>query len=192
MKARLALLATMSVVTALSACGDVANLQASLPTTVDTLAVWALSGTPPEFPSGVSIVARQPVPVDGFAGFDVAFDIDNAGNPVIYPVALAVSTPGGSRPVGLLKVPGAFESVSEAPTTGFKTDSGLVLAPGEVVVVQSPHNRSGDVCQFTISPNLYAKFTVDSVNLASRMLFLRMGFDPNCGFRSFADGIPTI
>ena len=192
MKARLALLATMCVATALSACGDVASLQANLPTTVDTLAVWALSGTPPEFPSGVSIVARQPVLVDGFAGFDVAFDIDNSGNAVIYPIALTVSTPGGSRPVGLQKVPGTFETVTEAPTTGFEIDSGLVVAPGEVVVVQTPHNGSGDVCQFTISPNLYAKFTVDSVNLASRMLFLRMGFDPNCGFRSFADGIPTI
>jgi len=65
------------------------------------------------------------------------------------------------------------------------------MAPGEVVVVQSPHNGAGDLCQFTISPQLYAKVTVDSVNLASRILFLRLGLDPNCGFRSFDAGIPT-
>ena len=191
MKARLALLATMCVVIVLSACGNVTNLKATRPTSVDTLSVWALSGTPPDFPSGISVVARQAVRVDGFGGFDVAFDIDNNGNAVIYPVKLVVSAPGGSRPVGLQKVAGTFETALEAPATGFEADSGLVMAPGEVVVVQSPHNGSGDVCQFAISPQLYAKVTVDSVKLASRLLFLRLGLDPNCGFRSFDAGIPT-
>ena len=129
--------------------------------------------------------------VDGFAAFDVALDIDGSGNAVIYPVKLVVATPGGSRPVGMQKVSGTFETVMEAPKTGFETDSALVMTRGEVVVVQSPHNGSGDICQFAISPDLYAKIAVDSVNLASRTLFLRMGFDPNCGFRSFATGIPT-
>jgi hypothetical protein len=191
MKARLALLATMCVVTVLNACGDITNLQASLPTSVDTLTVWALSGTPPAYPSGVSIVAGQAVRVDGFASFDVALDIDANGNAVVYPVKLVVTSLGGSRPVGMQKVPGTFETVAAAPKTGFETDSALVMAPGEVVAIESPHNGSGDLCQFAISPNLYAKIAVDSVNLASRILFVRVGFDPNCGFRSFAVGIPT-
>ena len=191
MKARLALLATMCVVIVLNACGNVTSVRASRPTSVDTLSVWALSGTPPSYPSAISIAARQVVRVDGFAAFDVALDIDGSGNAVIYPVKLVVATPGGSRPVGMQKVSGTFETVMEAPKAGFETDSALVMSRGEVVVVQSPHNGSGDICQFAISPDLYAKITVDSVNLASRTLFLRMGFDPNCGFRSFATGIPT-
>ncbi len=191
MKARLALLATMCVVIVLNACGNVTSLKASLPTSVDTLSVWALSGTPPAYPSAISIVARQPVRVDGFAAFDVAFDIDDKGNVVVYPVKLVVTTPGGSRPVGMQKVAGTFETVLEAPQTGFETDSALVLARGEVVVLQSQHNSSGDLCQFAVSPQIYAKVTVDSVNLGARTVFLRMGLDPNCGFRSFADGIPT-
>ena len=191
MKARLPLLATMCGVIVLNACGNVTNLRANRPTSVDTLSVWALSGTPPSYPSGISIAARQVVRVDGFAAFDVALDIDGSGNAVIYPVKLVVATPGGSRPVGIQKVSGTFETVVEAPKTGFETDSALVMTRGEVVVVQSPHNGSGDICQFAISPDLYAKIAVDSVNLASRTLFLRMGFDPNCGFRSFATGIPT-
>ena len=191
MKARLALLATMCVAVILSACGDPTSLKASLPTLVDTLSVFALSGTPPSYPSGVSIVARQAVRVDGFASFDVAFDIDASGNAIIYPVKLVVSSPGGSRPVGMLKSAGTFEQVVEAPKTGFEKDSALVMAAGEVVVVETPHNSSGDLCQFALSPNLYAKIVMDSVNLASRTLYLRIGFDPNCGFRSFVDGIPT-
>ncbi|MEA2706314.1 MAG: hypothetical protein QOH22_1102 [Gemmatimonadaceae bacterium] len=191
MKARLALIATMCVVTVLNACGDIASLTATIPTFTDTLSLWALSGTPPSYPSGISIPGRQIVRVDGFAGFDIAFDINSSGKTVIYPVKLVVASPGGSRPVGLQKISRSFEDVPAAPTSGFQTDSALTIVPGEVVVVESPHNGSGDLCQFAISPNLYAKIAVDSVNLATRIIYLRMGFDPNCGFRSFADGIPT-
>jgi hypothetical protein len=191
MKARLALLATMSVVVGLNACGDPTNLQANLPTTVDTLSVFALSGTPPTYPSGISLVARQAVRVDGFASFDVAFDINAAGNAVIYPVKLVVLTPGNTRAVGFIKVAGVFDQVLAAPKTGFGLDTGIVMVPGEVVVVQSAHNLDSDLCVFAINPNLYAKFTVDSVNLSNRLLYLRMGLDPNCGFRSFATGIPA-
>jgi hypothetical protein len=191
MKARLALLAAMVVVVGLNACGNPTSLQGSLPTSVDSLSVFALSGTPPTYPSGLALLSRQPVRVDGFASFDVAFDIDAAGNAVISPVKLVVIAPGGSRPVGLLKVPGTFDAALEAPKSGYEADSSLALAPGEVVIVQSAHNLSGDLCQFAINPNIYAKVVVDSIDLASRTLFLRLGLDPNCGFRSFVAGIPT-
>ena len=191
MKARLSLLAAMFVVVGLNACGDPTSLRANLPTSVDSLSVFALSGTPPTYPSGVSILSRQPVRVDGFASFDVAFDINAAGNAIISPVKLVVIAPGGSRPVGLLKVPGTFATALEAPKSGYEADSSLVMAPGEVVMVQAAHNSSGDLCQFALNPNIYAKISVDSINLASRTVFLRLGLDPNCGFRSFVAGIPT-
>lgn len=191
MKARLAVLATMTLAVVLNACGDPTSLKANLPNAVDTLFVFALTGTPPSYPSGVSIVASQAVRVDGFAAFDVALDIDENGRPVVYPVKLVVASPGTARPVGLQKAAGSFEAVLEAPSTGYNNDAKVVLAPGETVVIQSPYNGSGDICQFALSPYLYAKITVDSVKLDSRILYLRMGIDPNCGFRSFADGVPT-
>lgn len=191
MKARLAILAAISAVALLDACGDPTNLKATLPTSVDSLSVFALSGTPPAYPSGVSIVARQPVRVDGFASFDVAFDINASGQAVIYPVKLVVATPGGTRPVGLQRSAGTFETVTEAPKSGYQSDSALVMSTGDVVVVQAAHNASNDLCQFAFNPNIYAKFSVDSVSLASRMIFFKLGVDLNCGFRSFATGIPT-
>jgi len=191
MKARIAIFATMCVVVVLNACGDPTNLKATLPTFTDTLSLFALSGTPPSYPSGLSLLGRQAVRVDGFANFDVAFDINGSGNVVAYPVKLVVASPAGARPVGLLKAAGGFESVLDAPATGYKTDESVILAPGETVVIQSAHNSSQDICQFALSPYLYAKISVDSVNLASRTIYLQMGLDPNCGFRSFASGIPT-
>jgi hypothetical protein len=191
MKARLALLAAMCSALVLSACSDPTNLQANLSTSTDSLTVWALSGTPPSYPSGVSLVGRQVVRVDGFASFDVALDINPDGNAVLYPVKLVVSTPGGTRPVGLQRVPGIFDSVTAAPKTGFEVDSALVLTPGEVVTIQSPQNGTGEICQFAISPYIYAKIVADSVDLAARTIFVRVAFDPNCGFRSLAAGVPT-
>lgn len=191
MKARLALLAAMSAVVGLNACGDPTSLQASLPNAVDTLSVFALSGTPAAYPSGLSILGGQVVRVDGFASFDVAFDINPNGDAVIYPVKLVVAAPGTSRPVGLQKVSGLFEAIVEAPKDGFELDSALVMPPGQVVAIQSLHNNSGDICQFALNPNIFAKVVVDSVNLTSRTIYFKLGVDPNCGFRSFAAGIPT-
>ena len=192
MKARLALLATMSVVVGLNACGDPTSLHANLITSVDTLSVFALSGTPPSYPSGINVLARQAVRVDGGAQFDVAFDIDANGDAVVYPVKQVVSLPGGSRAVGLQRLEVKFDSVTEAPKTNYQIDStSFVLTPGETVVIQSQHNFSGDICQFALNPNIFAKVAVDSVNLASRTIYLRMGLDPNCGFRSFVAGVPT-
>jgi hypothetical protein len=192
MKARFAVVAAISAVAVLNACGDPTSIQASLPTSVDSLSVFALSGTPAAYPSGISIVGRQPVRVDGFANFDVAFDINADGKAVIYPVRLVVASPGGSRPVFLQKVAGTFESVTAAPKTGFEGDTALVMLPGEVVLAQSAHNNgNGDLCQFALNPNIFAKFAIDSVSLASRIIYLKMGVDPNCGFRSFVTGIPT-
>jgi hypothetical protein len=192
MKARLALLATMFVVVILNACGDPTSLKASGITSIDTLSVFALSGTPPSYPSGISILARSPVRVDGNANFDIALDIDANGNAVVYPVKQVVSSPGGTRQVGLQKLAVKFDSLLDAPKNGYQIDTtAFVLNPGQTLVIQSQHNFQGDICQFALNANIFAKLAVDSVSLASRTIYVRMGLDPNCGFRSFATGIPT-
>lgn len=191
MKLRLVIIGTLCIAAGLSACGDPVNLKATRPTTTDTLTVYALAGTPPSFPSALSIVARQAVRVDGFGAFDVAFDINPAGQAVIYPLKLVVSLAGGARQIGLQKVAGPFDSVLTAPRTGYQADSALVAATGEVVVIEAQHNGSGDVCGFQLSPYIYAKITIDSIDQQIRTLSFRLVTSLNCGFRSFATGIPT-
>jgi hypothetical protein len=175
----------------LSACGGADPFAAQLPTSQDVYTLFALTGTPPAYPSGLNIYGRTPTRVDGNGNFDVAFDINQDGNAVLYPVKLIVSNVGGDRPVGLKKVPGTFDQITEAPTGTYQTDSAVVAAIGETVVVQANRGTSGDVCSLNISPNIYSKILVDSIDVASRTITIETVLDPNCGFRSFAAGIPS-
>ena len=96
----------------------------------------------------------------------------------------------GVNEVGLLKVAGTFESVERAPSVPYETDESLTVSPGEVVVVEARRNRSGDVCTFALSPNVYSKLVVDSVSAGTNAIWVRLVANPNCGFRSFVAGLP--
>jgi hypothetical protein len=183
----LAIIASASI---MSACGDPQNLTAQLATVTDVYTVFALTGTPAAYPSGINTYIRSTTRVDGNANFDVAFDLDATGNVIVYPVQKIVSALGGSRRVGLQKVAGTFESVTLAPG-GTYPDSTIVAKEGDVIVLQAQRNTSGDACQFDISPYIYTKLVVDSVALATRTIIVQSVLDPNCGFRSFETGIPT-
>ena len=173
------------------ACDDSNPFAAQLPTSQDVYTLFALTGTPPAYPSGLNTFARSPTRVDGNASFDVAFDINADGKAVLYPVKLIVTSVSGDRPVGLRKVAGTFDSITEAPTGTYQTDSAVVAAKGEIVVVEANRGSSGDVCSFNISPNIYTKILVDSIDVASHTITIQTVMDPNCGFRSFATGIPS-
>lgn len=186
-KFALAIVASAAILTA---CDDPDLLRASLPTVEDVYTVFALTGTPAAYPSGINTYVRAAVRVDGIGNFDVAFDIDNQGRAVLYPVQKVVSSLSGARRVGLRKVTGTFESVTLAPT-GTYADSVIVASEGDVVVVQSIRNGSGDACQFDISPYIYTKMLVDSIAVDARTITVKTVLDPNCGFRSFESGVPS-
>ena len=186
-KFALAIFASASILTA---CDDPQLLRAQLPTVLDVFTVFALTGTPAAYPSGINTYVRSAVRVDGNANFDVAFDIDAQGNAIIYPVQKVVNSLTSSRRVGLRKMTGNFDEITIAPT-GKYADSTIVASQGDIIIVQSIRNGSGDVCQFDISPYIYAKLKIDSIAVDSRTLVVQSLLDPNCGFRSFESGIPT-
>jgi len=105
-------------------------------------------------------------------------------------VQKVVSTVTSGRRVGLRRVSGNFDDITIAPT-GTYADSTIVASKGDIIIVQSIRNSSGDVCQFDISPYIYAKLKIDSIAVDTRTLVVRSLLDPNCGFRSFESGIPT-
>lgn len=177
-------------------CDNSNPFAAQLPTAEDVFTIFALTGTPPAYPSGLNTYGRTPTRVDGNASFDVAFDINSDGNAILYPVKLVVSSVSGDRPVGLRLIPGTFDSttfnsVASAPTGTYQTDTAVVASKGQIVVVEANRGLSGDVCSFSLSQNIYTKIFVDSIDVASHTIMIRTVMDPNCGFRSFEVGIPS-
>ncbi len=176
---------------AISACSDSLGLKATTPTETDAFIVYALTGSPATYPTTYIAAGRAVGVIDGNGSFDVAFDINSEGKVVLYPMRLVVSPITAFRDVGLLKGNGTFASIERAPTSGYVTDQKLVLAPGEVAILQTSRNTGNDVCMYGLSPYIFAKIGIDSVDLNDRAIFFKSTVNPNCGFHSFKTGIPT-
>lgn len=191
MKLRIFSIAVFGAAIVASACTNPIHITAQAVTVVDTVTVYALSGTSPSLPSALDVFARQPVLVDGFGAFDVAFDIESPTQVRIYPVRLVVTSPSGVRQVGIRKETGTFDQLAIAPAGVYPVDSSVVVSMGEVAVIQTTRALPGEICQYALQPYLYAKLSVLSIDTAARTIKFELGLDPNCGFRSFQPGIPT-
>jgi hypothetical protein len=191
MKLRIFSLGVFGAAIVASACTDPIHITAQDLTTVDTVTVYALSGTSPSLPSGLDVFTRQPIIVDGLAAFDLAFDIVSETQARILPVRFVVTSPSGVRNVGIRPSPGTFDDVLKAPSGTYQTDSSLVVSLGEVVVVETPRGFPGEFCQYALSPYLSATISGIAIDIKTRTIQFELGMDPNCGFRSFEPGLPT-
>ena len=151
-----------------------------------TFTASAVTGTPPNAPSAINFEGRAITRVDGNLNFDVAFDIDAQNRPVLLPLAVVGTPVTGNRIVGLQKLPGLFDSVSEAPKSGYTFDTAMVVTPGQAVAVQAQQS----VCALSLTPYVFAKMVIDSIHVTTRQLFGRATINLNCGFRSLILGTP--
>lgn len=170
------------------ACGDFTGVPASLPTHTDSGTVYAINGAPAGAPTALHIFTAQLVPADANFLFDIAFDIDSSGKVVYMPQRVVASSLASTHSVGLRTLPDSFGAINSAPKSGYRADTSLVTAPNVVVLAQS---NDFNTCGVSLTgSSIYAKIVVTSVDLATRQLKLRYTVDPNCGFVSFAPGIP--
>lgn len=163
------------------ACDDPFEPTAQLPVFTDTISLFAMSGTPPSYPSVVNLFNVATGILQSGAQFDIAVDIDEDSNAVIYPAGL-VSV--GAPRIGLRDTTIAFEALAHAPRGEYPFEDPVVVEPGTVVIVEV----QTQLCQFSFTPFFYSKLVVDSIDHESRKLFMRVTTDPNCGFRSFQNG----
>jgi hypothetical protein len=175
------------------ACGDPSKPKATFANAPSAYTLYAFTGAPVNATTAISFFGG-PSRADANFAFDVAFDLDAQGRAVIYPArALASDLAGGYNRVGLQVVPGSFEALRVAPETGYDTLTARTVSPGQVLAVEMLDVRTG-ACVYSLGGQLvYAKLTIDSVDVARRRLFARTVFDPNCGYRSVVpDSIPEI
>jgi hypothetical protein len=181
------LVAVLGVVLAVAACSDTTKLLANFDTITDTLDVYALSGSPPAFPTALVTPAHTVVRADAGLTFDIAFDIDGSGRALLYPFKTVVDPAAAGRRVGIRVMPVQFDSLLRAPNSGYNYDSVTVAPVGTVLVVQATRSIE---CQFDITPLVYSKIVIDDVDVAARRITFRMLVDPDCGFRDLVPGRP--
>jgi hypothetical protein len=183
----LAVLALFTAATVVTACKDPFALKAQYANEPFVYSLYGISGKgPANSPAAIDFATMSAVRVDGTFNFDVAFDFNATGKIVIIPQKLVGAAVSGARTIGLQRIPGVYDAVLDAPAGGWQFDSTLVIIPGDVVGVRI----TSASCVYQQSTEVYAKFVVDSV-LTGGLIFGRGVMNPNCGFKSFATGIPT-
>lgn len=190
MNLRSLFVAILGVVLAASACTDPNRLIAGVDTVTDTLDVYALTGSPPAFPTALVTPTHTVVRADAGLSFDVAFDIDGSGRALVYPFKVVVDPAYADalgRRVGIRVMPVQFDSLLRAPTSGYNYDSVTVMPEGSVAVIQTFRYSE---CTFDISKTIYSKIVIDDVDMAARRVTFRILVDPACGFRDLVPGRP--
>jgi hypothetical protein len=181
-------LAPFAAAAALWACEDPFAPKADQPNSIQSFAASALTGTPTNAPAALQFVNKAITRIDGGLDFDLAFDIDKQNRPVLLPLGMVGTPVGGARLVGLQRMVGNFDSVTAAPKSGYVFDSVMVVKPGAVIAVQAQES----VCSLSLTPYIFAKIVIDSLNLSTRTLYGHTLINLNCGFRQLTPGTPTF
>ena len=184
--ARAAIVLTLAA--AVASCSDPLGLNFTSTNADQTFRVFALSGTPVTDPSGMYFVARSVVRIDGNFAFDIAFDINAAGDPVILPVGLVGTAIGAQSAIGLKRVLGGYDALVEAPRDGYVFDSVMVVKPRAAIAIQAQQGQ----CAGSFTPYIFVKIAFDSVNVQTRALYGRTMINLNCGSRQLTPGVPKF
>ena len=193
MRARL--LALTVAMFAVVACRDITrSIEPNIEVIEDTLTVFALRGSPLSAPQALDLFGVRALRLGGeaqciqFCSYDLVVDTA-AGATLLYPTHLVESNQFPT--VGLLEVTSSFESITEAPTSGYQDTTAVAIAPGETVIVRGRNRCFGN---FAGRDLFYAKVQLLDVGSSGghRTARFRIRSNPNCGFRSFADGLPEF
>lgn len=194
-------IATMAVA-ATTACKDPFEVTAQAEVYGDTLVVYGLSAVPPNAPTALNTFDGRVVRTDPSEHFDVVFDFrvdTETGDTTAY--ALPPAAVGGFSTAGIIKDSRSFDEIGRAPTTGYDDSTAVPIKAGDVLIVQSAsYACAGQLIASRLY--IYSKLVIDSVhasppfddehNPGGSTIYFRIRVDPNCGFVSFADGLPGV
>jgi hypothetical protein len=177
---------SLPLLAAAMACGSDSRLPpAQFENVVDTVVLYALTGTPIPTPSGFDGVRGIPVRTDLNLPFDFAVDLD-ASN-VLY--LMPAGTLGYAEEPGLLVTADSFDGVSFAPLQGYVPDTVRTADVGTVFVLRS--RATSELCAQASALPRYSKFHVLGIDLPQRAITLEVLVDRNCGYRGLQPGLPT-
>jgi len=178
-----AILATIALV----ACSDANSIpDATFTNAIDTVVVYAISGTEVFQPSGYAMTQRSSVRVDISATADFGYDQTPDGRDVLLPGRM-LGHPGlsGVDP-GLQHTDLAFDEITVAETNNYKTLDTVFVAVGDVLYLRS---RIPSTCFLGVPA--YGKVEILSLEAETRTVRFRVLANLNCGYKSLQPGIPT-
>jgi hypothetical protein len=171
-----------TVLVALGACSDPFGFPPpDSQNVVDTVALYAVDGTPLATPSAYLLARRQRVRTDQSANFDFAFNIDASSRVVLLPTGAV----GLGRASGLQLATQVFDSIKVAPPGGYVLDQAVPLDVDDVALV-----RSQAVGCLGLSEHLYAKLHVLAIDLVDRRMDFEILVNQNCGYKGLEPGFP--
>jgi hypothetical protein len=180
--------ALATAVFAVVACQDVT--QSINPTTnvaEDTLTVFPLRGSPNAAPTAFDLFLIRTLRVGDGTLYDLA--IDTATNAaVVYPSQLIDNEAPNT---GIQKTALPFDAIPSAPLEGYQDSTAVTMTVGETIIV-----RGRNLCAngFPGRDVFYSKLQLLEFGASDgfRTARFRIRSNPNCGFRSFADGLPEF
>ena len=183
------LLALAIALLAVVACEDVTqSIDPTIDVAEDTLTVFALRGSPMSAPTALDLFTLNTLRVgDANALYDLAVDTA-AGAAVVYPSQLIDND---APDTGILETSVPFDSILAAPIIGYQDTAAVSLSIGETIVVQARNLCAGG---FPGRDFFHAKVQLLELGFSSGFATARFRIrsNPNCGFRSFADGLPEF
>ena len=169
------------------ACEDPFAPTADSPNFTAVFEVWALTGAPTSYPTVILVPQALVVRPDAAGSFDVGFDIDPNGRLLVVPMSRIVLPLTGVRSIGIIRTSEIFNTILDAPRSGWTFDSTLTVNVGQSFLLRV----QTQFCSGQLRNEIYAKYNVVEVDIVERRIVLNGFVNPNCGFRSFQTGIPT-
>jgi len=172
----------------IAACRGFTAIDASFQNVTATDTVYALNGGPPNSPNSINFFQGLTDRADQGFGFDIAFDIDKDGNPVIIPARALATNFSNPSSIGLQRATTSFEAIAEAPRDGYRADTAMTVGVGQAIIVEV---HDINACLYALKGQSYfSKLVITEVDPALKRIAFTVTVNRNCGFHSFAPGLP--
>ncbi|MGQ0701626.1 MAG: hypothetical protein ACT4PM_00665 [Gemmatimonadales bacterium] len=167
------------------ACSDPVLLPAFFENRVDTIQLWAATGTPVFRPSAYQVSSRSAVRLDQVNYFDFLYDITPAGEHIFLPLAAVAKTGSTTGNPGLKPTTTPFDSITVAEQTDYVTADTVRLRVSDIFYARS---RPQPSCILGI-PN-YGKLQIVAMSDSARYIWIKVLSNINCGYRGLEPGLP--
>jgi hypothetical protein len=182
------ILALATAVCAVVACQDVTrSIDPTTEVSEDTLTVFPLRGSPNAAPTALDLFVIRTLRVGDGSLYDLAIDTA-ADAAIVYPSQLIDNEAPNT---GIQETALPFDAITAAPIEGYQDSLAVTMTVGETIVVRARNLCAGG---FPGRDIFYSKVQLLEFGSSDgfRTARFRIRTNPNCGFRSFADGLPEF